>query len=179
MPEESMTPITPEGSMDSAQPAAMDAAPQMPASDDPNKIVITEQDTAPTVITPGELGVEPAAEGSMPTPMDAAPQMPASYDPNKIVITEEETKPTEIVPDPTNGMPAMDNATVSPAVDPAPWSPGATPMGAEQPVQSSESVASTPEAIKEMSTADAIITLTKAANLSPEDTKKIAEELSK
>ncbi|MEI8338922.1 MAG: hypothetical protein WCF91_03270, partial [bacterium] len=96
-----------------------------------------------------------------------------------IVITEEDTKPTEIVPDPTKEMPAMDNATVSPAVDPAPWSPGATPMGAEQPVQSSESVASTPEASKEMSTADAIITLAKAANLSPDDTKKIAEELSK
>ncbi|NDC22166.1 hypothetical protein EBZ57_02235 [bacterium] len=170
MPEESMTPITPEGSMDSAQPAAMDAAPQMPASDDANRIVITEEDTKPTEIVP-----DPTSE--MPAPaMDTAP---AAGDPNRIVITEEDTKPTEIVPDPTSEMPAMDNATVSPAVDPAPWSPGATPMGAEQPVQSSESVASTPEAIKEMSTADAIITLAKAANLSPEDTKKIAEELSK
>jgi len=132
MPEESMTPITPEGGMDTAPAAAMDTA-------------------------------------------------PAAGDPNRIVITEEDTKPTEIVPDPTSETPApaMDNATVSPAVDPAPWSPGVTPMGAEQPVQSSESVASTPEAIKEMSTADAIITLAKAANLSPEDTKKIAEELSK
>ena len=170
MPEESMTPITPEGSMDSAQPAAMDAAPQMPASDDANRIVITEEDTKPTEIVP-----DPTSE--MPAPaMDTAP---AAGDPNRIVITEEDTKPTEIVPDPTSEMPAMDNATVSPAVDPAPWSPGATPMGAEQPVQSSESVASTPEAIKEMSTADAIITLAKAANLSPEDSKKIAEELSK
>ena len=147
MQEESMTSITPEGGMDSTQPTSE----------------------------------APAAEGSVPTPMDAAPQMPASDDPNKIVITEEETKPTEIVPDSTNETPTpvMDSATVSPAVDPAPWSPGAIPMGAEQTVQSSESVASTPEASKEMSTADAIITLAKAANLSPDDTKKIAEELSK
>ena len=126
MPEELMSPSPTGSGMDSAQPAAMDAAPQMPASDDPNKIVITEEDT----------------------------------------------KPTEIVPDPTGETPA-------PAMDPAPWSPGSTPMGAEQPAQGSESVASTPEAIKEMSTADAIITLAKAANLSPEDSKKIAEELSK
>ncbi|MEI8338601.1 MAG: hypothetical protein WCF91_01580, partial [bacterium] len=91
MPEESMTPITPEGSMDSAQPAAMDAAPQMPASDDANRIVITEEDTKPTEIVP-----DPTSE--MPAPaMDTAP---AAGDPNRIVITEEDTKPTEIVPDP-------------------------------------------------------------------------------
>jgi len=163
MPEELMSPSPTGSGMDSAQPAAMDAAPQMPASDDPNKIVITEEDTKPTEIVPDPTGETPAPA------MDPAP---AAGDPNRIVITEEDTKPTEIVPDPTGETPA-------PAMDPAPWSPGSTPMGAEQPAQGSESVASTPEAIKEMSTADAIITLAKAANLSPEDSKKIAEELSK